>query len=144
MSRIEDKAKTLDAAVEVFRKQQTQLDGTVTHEDKAELRRRFLDLETELNDYLSGEYGIKKSGASSPTTGALAGLPAGAEWKRHRKPSSGCPTTLKVRSSRQGAAKSIELRPRPGIFSRPVMNDDYAIGARLSARPPPPSWPRQR
>jgi type I restriction-modification system DNA methylase subunit len=72
MSRIEDKAKTLDAAVEVFRKQQTQLDGTVTHEDKAELRRRFLDLETELNDYLSGEYGIKKSGIK--------------QWKESHKP----------------------------------------------------------
>lgn len=72
MSRIEDKAKTLDAAVEVFRKQQTELDGTVTHEDKAELRRRFLDLEMELNDYLSGEFGIKKSGIK--------------QWKESHKP----------------------------------------------------------
>lgn len=62
MSRIEDKAKTLDSAVEVFRRQQTQLDGTVTAEDKAELRRRFSELEEELNDHLSGEYGVKKSG----------------------------------------------------------------------------------
>lgn len=45
MSRIEDKAKVLDSAVEIFRKQQTQLDGTVTVEDKAELRRRFSELE---------------------------------------------------------------------------------------------------
>ncbi len=30
MSRIEDKAKVLDSAVELFRKQQTELDGTVT------------------------------------------------------------------------------------------------------------------
>ena len=57
MSRIEDKAKTLDAAVAVFRKQQTELDGTVTTEDKAQLNRRFNALEEELNDYLSGEYG---------------------------------------------------------------------------------------
>jgi hypothetical protein len=62
MSRIEDKAKVLDSAVELFRRQQTQLDGTVTGEDKAELRGRFAELEDELNDYLSGEYGIKKSG----------------------------------------------------------------------------------
>jgi hypothetical protein len=62
MSRIEDKAKVLDSAVELFRKQQTQLDGTVTAEDKAELRRRFSELEEELNDHLSGEYGVKKSG----------------------------------------------------------------------------------
>ena len=62
MSRIEDKAKLLDSSVAVFRKQQTQLDGTVTAEDKAELRRRFSELEEELNDHLSGECGIKKSG----------------------------------------------------------------------------------
>ena len=72
MSRIEDKAKTLDAAVEVFRRQQTQLDGTVTHEDKADLRKRYQDLEDELNDYLSGEYGIKKSGVQ--------------KWKDSHKP----------------------------------------------------------
>src|ERR1019366_7758293 len=63
MSRIEDKAKVLDSAVELFRKQQTELDGTVTAEDKAELRSRFSELEAELNDHLAGEYGIKKSGA---------------------------------------------------------------------------------
>lgn len=62
MSRIQDKVLMLDSAVEVFRKQQTQLDGTVTPEDKAELRRRFSEFEAELNDYLSGEYGIKRSG----------------------------------------------------------------------------------
>lgn len=49
------------SAVAIFRKQQTELDGTVTGEDKAELRRRFSELEAELNDHLSGEYGIKKS-----------------------------------------------------------------------------------
>jgi hypothetical protein len=72
MSRIEDKAKVLDSAVELFRKQQTQLDGTVTAEDKAELRRRFSELEEELNDHLSGEYGIKKSGVK--------------KWKESHKP----------------------------------------------------------
>ena len=72
MSRIEDKAKVLDSALELFRKQQTQLDGTVTVEDKAELRRRFSELEEELNDHLSGEYGIKKSGVK--------------KWKESHKP----------------------------------------------------------
>jgi hypothetical protein len=72
MSRIEDKAKLLDSAVAVFRKQQTQLDGTVTAEDKAELRRRFSELEEELNDHLSSEYGIKKSGVK--------------QWKVSHKP----------------------------------------------------------
>lgn len=61
MSKIEDRAKTLDSAVEVFRSQQTELDGTVTIDDKANLNTRFRELEEELNDYLSGDYGIKKS-----------------------------------------------------------------------------------
>jgi hypothetical protein len=65
MSRIEDKAKILDSAAEVFRKQQTQLDGTVTHEDKSELRKRFGELESELNDHLSGEYRVKKAAIKS-------------------------------------------------------------------------------
>jgi hypothetical protein len=62
MSRIQDKALTLDSAVEMFRKQQTQLDGTITLDDKLDLRRRFSELEAELNDYLSGEYGVNKTG----------------------------------------------------------------------------------
>lgn len=72
MSRIEDKAKALDSAVAIFRKQQTELDGTVTAVDKAELRRRFSELEAELNDYLSSEYGVKKSGIK--------------HWKESHKP----------------------------------------------------------
>jgi len=80
MSRIEDKAKVLDSAVELFRRQQTQLDGTVTGEDKAELRGRFAELEDELNDYLSGEYGIKKSGVKL--------------WKEFHKPSTGFATFI--------------------------------------------------
>jgi hypothetical protein len=72
MSRIQDKALTLDQAIEVFRQQQTQLDGTVTADDKTEVRRRLSDLETELNDYLSGEYGIKKAGVK--------------QWRESHKP----------------------------------------------------------
>lgn len=72
LSRIEDRAQQLDSAVEVFRKQQTQLDGTVTADDKALLRQRFSDLEAELNDYLAGEYGVKKSGF--------------AKWKESHRP----------------------------------------------------------
>jgi hypothetical protein len=64
MNRIEDKAKTLDSGVEMFRQQQTELNGTVTSEDKSQLRKRFAELESELNDYLSGEYGIRKTGVS--------------------------------------------------------------------------------
>jgi Putative DNA-binding domain len=72
ISQIEDKARVLDSAVELFRKQQTELDGTVTADDKINLRRRFSELEAELNDHLSGEYGIKKSGLK--------------KWKESHKP----------------------------------------------------------
>jgi hypothetical protein len=56
MERIEDKAKILDSAVEMFRHQQTRLNGTVTAEDKQDLRRRFSELADELNDHLAGDY----------------------------------------------------------------------------------------
>jgi hypothetical protein len=59
MSRIEDKALQLEAAFSAFRNQQMELGGAIQVEDKAELRRRLLELETELDDYLSGEFGIK-------------------------------------------------------------------------------------
>ncbi|WP_348266244.1 Eco57I restriction-modification methylase domain-containing protein [Edaphobacter sp. DSM 109919] len=72
LARIQDRALVLDSAVDVFRKQQTQLDGTVTAEDKMELRGRFSDLENELNDYLSGEYDVKKTGMK--------------KWKETHKP----------------------------------------------------------
>jgi hypothetical protein len=72
MTRIEDKALRLDSTVKMFRKQQTELDGTVTAEDKAILRTLFSELEAELNDHLSGEYGITKSGVK--------------EWKKSHKP----------------------------------------------------------
>lgn len=72
MARIEDKARVLDSAVGLFREQQTQLNGTVTAEDKAELRLRFAELEEELNDHLSGEYGVKKAGVKA--------------WKQSHKP----------------------------------------------------------
>ena len=61
MARIEDKALRLDSTVKVFRKQQTELDGTVTTEDKSALRGLFAELEDELNDHLSGEYGVKST-----------------------------------------------------------------------------------
>ena len=72
MNRIQDKALVLDASVDIFRKQQTELDGTITPDDKAELRKRFSELEEELTDYLSGEYGIKKPGVK--------------KWKESYKP----------------------------------------------------------
>jgi hypothetical protein len=60
MSRIEDKALQLEAAFHAFRSQQMELGGEIRPEDKVELRRRLVELEAELNDYLSGEFGVKR------------------------------------------------------------------------------------
>jgi hypothetical protein len=72
LAKIEDEALILDAKVKTFRHQQTQLDGTVTAEDKAQLRAQFSHLEQELNNYLSGEYGVKQSAIE--------------KWKHSHKP----------------------------------------------------------
>jgi hypothetical protein len=56
IERIEDRARILDSALEMFRQQQTKLNGTVTMADKQGLRARFEDLAAELNDYLAGDY----------------------------------------------------------------------------------------
>jgi hypothetical protein len=65
---IEDKAHLLGAKVGSFRLQQTELDGTVTPDGKANLRIKFDELDRELNEYLSGEYGVKKSDARKWTS----------------------------------------------------------------------------
>jgi len=72
MSRINDKLATLDLAVEQFRLQQTELGGSVTIADKAEVNRKFLELEVELDDFLAGESGVKKN--------------AQGKWKSDTKP----------------------------------------------------------
>ncbi len=59
MARIEEKAEDVDHLFTLFRLQQTRLGGNVTAEDKAALRGKLEALESELNGYLSGEYGIK-------------------------------------------------------------------------------------
>ena len=69
---VEDNAKTLDSAVELFRQQQTRLNGIVTSADKLALRSRFAELENELDDFLAAEHGVKQS--------AVAG------WKQSQKP----------------------------------------------------------
>jgi hypothetical protein len=72
MSRINDKLATLDLAVEQFRLQQTELGGSVTSADKAEVNRKFAELEVELDDFLAGESGVKKNAQS--------------KWKADTKP----------------------------------------------------------
>jgi hypothetical protein len=62
MSRIDDRLRTLDAAVAMFRRQQTDLGGDVTALDKAALDGLYKELETELDDFLAAESGVKKAG----------------------------------------------------------------------------------
>lgn len=72
MVRIDDRLKTVDAAAAQFRRQQTELGGSVTVEDKVNLNALYKELETELDDFLAAEYGVEKD--------ALA------KWKLDTKP----------------------------------------------------------
>jgi hypothetical protein len=58
MQRIDEKAQDVDRLFKLFREQQTELGGEVSHTDKQELRNRLKALEDELNRYLAGEYGV--------------------------------------------------------------------------------------
>lgn len=65
MGRIVEKAEQIDAAVGLFRLQQTRFNGTVTSEHKASLRARLIELEKELDDALAADYGITKAGVEA-------------------------------------------------------------------------------
>ena len=54
-------AEDVDRLFKLFQKQQTELGGEVTPEDKQELKTRLKALEDELNQYLAGEYGIDQN-----------------------------------------------------------------------------------
>lgn len=56
MSAIEEKAEIAEQAYNLFRRQQVELGGDVTTEDKKALRARLRDLEAELNRYLARQY----------------------------------------------------------------------------------------
>jgi len=58
LAEIERKAQDIDRLFGLFRQQQTELGGEVRPEDKAELKRRLGELETELNHLLAGQYGV--------------------------------------------------------------------------------------
>ena len=58
MERIKEKAEDVDYLFEQFRKQQTELGGTVTPTDKQVLQGKLQVLEDELNGYLGGQYNI--------------------------------------------------------------------------------------
>lgn len=61
MERIKERAEDVEHLFEQFRKQQTELGGTVTSADKQALQHKLKALEDELNEYLAGEYGINPS-----------------------------------------------------------------------------------
>ena len=58
MKRIKEKAEDAEHLFEQFRKQQTELGGTVTPADKQALQTKLQALENELNGYLAGEYSV--------------------------------------------------------------------------------------
>jgi hypothetical protein len=58
---IEEKAEDVARLLKLFQRQQTELGGEVTPEDKQELRGRLKELDDELNQYLAGEYGVDVS-----------------------------------------------------------------------------------
>jgi len=58
IKRIEEDAELVERAFQQFRTQQTIHGGRVSRKDKLELRRRLEKLDSELDRYLAGEYGI--------------------------------------------------------------------------------------
>ena len=58
MARIQESAEDVDHLFEHFRRQQTELGGTVTLADKQALQTKLQALEDELNGYLAEEYGV--------------------------------------------------------------------------------------
>ena len=65
MQRIEEQAEDVECLFEQFRRQQTELGGVVTPDDRQMLRNRLKALEDELNRYLGEEYGIDPSEESA-------------------------------------------------------------------------------
>ncbi|KAF0182566.1 MAG: hypothetical protein FD164_1129 [Nitrospirae bacterium] len=61
---IREKAEDADRLFQLFQRQQTELGGEVTPEDKQALRKRLRVLEDELNGYLASEYGIDCRGGA--------------------------------------------------------------------------------
>ena len=58
IQRIEEDAEMVARSFQQFRAQQTTHGGSITHEDKQELRSRLAKLNAELDRYLAGEYGV--------------------------------------------------------------------------------------
>ena len=63
--RFEESAAVVERAFKQFRDQQTTHGGRITLRDKQELRRRLSVLDSELDHFLAGEYGIKSKNVNS-------------------------------------------------------------------------------
>lgn len=59
LERVSVKAADLQLAFDAFRERQVEGDGSVPPKDKAELRKRLVELDEELNQYLAQEYGFQ-------------------------------------------------------------------------------------
>lgn len=63
--KIANKVADIQLAFDSFRERQIDGDGSVPSKDKIELRARLSELNSELNNYLAGEYGVRTSDADS-------------------------------------------------------------------------------
>ncbi|MFN7874411.1 MAG: Eco57I restriction-modification methylase domain-containing protein [Pirellula sp.] len=72
---IEKQVKIVSLNFEMFRRQQTELDGQVKESDKKALRKELRTLTEELDEFLAGDYGVEPKKASSYR-----------EWKNSHKP----------------------------------------------------------
>ena len=63
LARIEEDAEIASRAFAQFRRQQTELGGEITSDDKQTLRARFLKLSDELDRHLATEYGVEPDDA---------------------------------------------------------------------------------
>lgn len=76
---IEAAAQDLDAAFRLFREQQTELQGTIGPDHKAELQDRLAALDAQLDRFLANDYGIEIGDD-------LAATASFATWKSSHKP----------------------------------------------------------
>ena len=77
--KIEEAAEDLDKAFQLFRQQQTELNGTVEANHKSELRRRLSELGDQLDLFLAEDYGVE-------VADDLASRAAFEGWRHNYKP----------------------------------------------------------
>ncbi len=77
--KIESAAQDLDKAFDLFRQQQTDLQGSIKADHKSELRKRLSDLGGQLDHFLAKDYGVD-IGDNLVSTAAFV------EWRQSHKP----------------------------------------------------------